>query len=255
MIVMMVVRIMVTVSGKIFHDRDVTVQPFHPDKCGGLHQLRDYALSLSYMLAIFGLGIVLWLYISSQAVDNCTAGVENKTDSEVLKYEQCRDQLEDIGIIYTEGGSTKINRDLAVSEQPVVYSSVYTDYEQAAELNPALWFYVFAYVVLAPLIFFGTLQTAHGPMKNSKIQNLRSLSDKFNAEYKEVHREMLTGDAANRKGRLEQLLQLRGFYEITESFPVWPWDLASLRSFATAVSSPLILTVITVAIQQAFQRS
>ena len=125
LIVMLTIRPMLTRAGlkRVFDGRDVGIQPLHPDRCGGLRVLLDYALSLSYMIAVFGFGIVLFAYINSQAIDDCVAGIGDKTDSEVLSDVRCVKQLEQVGVSsgphHQDSGEAKIRESTAgVSRKP-----------------------------------------------------------------------------------------------------------------------------------------
>lgn len=78
MIGMMVARFVITIWGlrKVFATTRVIVQPLHPDKCGGLKHLLNYALSISYLMALFGLAFAVFTYTTSQVWDEGTITTE-----------------------------------------------------------------------------------------------------------------------------------------------------------------------------------
>ena len=182
---MIIARVLVNIWGlhKVLRASIVNVQPLHPDKVGGLRTISDYALGLSYLIAMCGLGLV--------------------------------------GSAYLSGQSESLDKDYL------------------------LWVGIGLYVALAPLAFFGTLGSAHGPMWNVKARQLLHLSDRFAQDYAVIHEE-LDNDTEDMRRRIDRLQQVHAVYGITERFPVWPFDWASLRLFAGAVSSPLILTAATI---------
>ena len=276
MIAMLVIRGIITFIGlrKVFHAAEVNVQPLHPDKCGGLTDLRDYALRLSYMIAAFGLGIAGWLYVTSRSLDPCVMHLPdegmiriesdciNKVNddqiSETLKG--LRTQLVALGMlsktesgdfILADGGKVILQEEGKINLVRRVwlheFAPLKTDVVTSVEKAPVLGLGVVAYVVFAPLIFFGTLGTAHGPMKAKKKAYLEQLSANFNDEYEAVHEKEVRGKGDD--DRFQRLKRLRELHEMAEAFPVWPWDPGSIRRFIAAVSSPLVIVFVTVAIQ------
>lgn len=185
MIIMIALRALISIWGlyRVFRLGDVLVRPLHPDKCGGLRSINDYALLLTYLIAVCGFGLVLLIYNSIQ-----------------------------------------------ISRLP-----------QDLQLFVGLGLYV----VLAPLTFFGTLGTAHGAMKKVKVSQLQSLSNRFDEDYKFIQ-ENLDRRPEEIRDRLERLQQIHSVYQITESFPVWPFDSRSIRRFTGAVFSPLFVSIITI---------
>ena len=53
--------------GKLFGHTSINVRPLHPDRCGGLRRLRDFAIIFTYLIALAGLGLCLLGYLSFQA--------------------------------------------------------------------------------------------------------------------------------------------------------------------------------------------
>jgi len=53
--------------GKLFGNTSINVRPLHPDRCGGLRRLRDFAIIVTYLIALGGLALCLLIYLSFQA--------------------------------------------------------------------------------------------------------------------------------------------------------------------------------------------
>lgn len=172
----------------------VNVQPWHPDGCGGLGQLRDYAIRFSYFLAMVAVVLLLFTYIS----------------------------IDDYGF-----------RD-----------SLITD--------PGMWAGIVAYIVLAPGLFFLTLGSAHRAMLSEKRSHLHQISNQLDREYQNT-RANLSADSAVLGASLDKIRRLHDLYDLTVKFPVWPFDLATLRRFGTAVVAPFITVALPVGIERVIQ--
>ena len=61
-----VARQMVTIWGlrQVFRRFEVAPQPLHPDRCGGLRAINNYAVGFTYIIAIAGVGIGLMSYVT-----------------------------------------------------------------------------------------------------------------------------------------------------------------------------------------------
>jgi len=187
------IRIVITIWGlrKVFKTTHVTLKPLHPDKCGGLKPLLDYALAISYLVAMFGIGLIMWSYAITQVpVDgNITTGVGRISD------------------------------------------------------YPAIWIGYVAYLIMAPLTFFGTLGTSHGSMKAVKKKYLEQFSNEFDENYKSIQG-LLDSETLKLQERFNRLKLIHELYQMTKAFPVWPFNMGSIRWFGTVVSSPIIAGVI-----------
>lgn len=192
------IRASITVWGlyRVFRVNAVSVYPLHPDRCGGFQPLRDYALSLSYLLALFGLGIVLTGYT---IIDGADVGGEKSRIDLLIGF-------------------------------------------------PALLVLAGMYVIFAPLSFFGTLWTAHKAMREEKDRQLANLSGQFTRDIKFVQ-DQANGDIDEVNRRFERLERVQSLHRIAAAFPVWPFDMASIRQFAAASTSPIVLTGGTILVQ------
>ena len=188
-------------------------------------------------MATFGFAIVLFAFITSQVVDPC---ITRLLDKGVDKLGNCRDQLMDKNVLIKVDG-TRLESN--VEELQKASTVLVTGFGRTASF-PQMWFLTLAYFVFAPLAFFGTLGTAHGPMRDIKLRDLRRLSNRFNAEYRYVH-DNLQGEAKEINDGFARVEQVHKLHRLTDEFPVWPWDLGSIRRFVSAVIGfPLISSVL-----------
>ena len=185
MICIIIIRLVSVIIGlrELFRIARLKIQPLHPDKCGGLRRLNQYALHVTYLIAVAGFGL-------------CVIGYS----------------------LHAEG---------VLFDAPLLIAGLV------------------AYMVLAPVLFFGTLGTAHASMKEAKESLIREISEQFLRDYEAARRD-LSRNATEMKAIVEKLEQLQVLYRMLDSFPVWPFDAASVRKFAAAMlSSTIPLTLVT----------
>ena len=194
-ITMMVGRYIATVIGlsKFFSSGLVMIRPWHPDRCGGLGTISNYALRMTWFIAACGVTVLLFAYVSF--------------------------------ILLLEGDAGLIVRD------------------------PWIWFNVLLYVVLAPSVFFMTLGAAHNAMRNAKRDQLQLVSDRLDAEFQEVREKIAVPDG-DFPGSVTRIKGLSELYEITRSFPIWPFDLLTIRRFGAAVFAPFVTVGASIGIQE-----
>lgn len=157
--------------------RNVTVNPMHPDRAGGLLPLGQYALRSTYVIALAGVVAALAEYS-----------------------------------LYTRG---------------ILFTFHY------------FHVVILLYVIVAPLAFFAPLGTARNAMLNAKNQLLLKISKQFNADFSEAYEE-LEGSAEKLKATIDKVEQLQRIQALTTSFPVWPFDIATLERFFLTISSPFL---------------
>jgi hypothetical protein len=177
MTMMLIAREIVAIRAfrQLFRDRELNLYPLHPDGCGGLRPLSEYALSFTYLIATIGLGISLLVY----------GGVVEGT----------------LGNNY-----------------PVLIAAA-------------------AYFVLAPTFFFAPLGTAHTAMKKAKNQLLMQISEQFVKDFESVY-DAVGGSAEALEDNVKKIEHLQKIYDMTKQFPVWPFDLGTLRTFSVTISAP-----------------
>lgn len=109
------------------------------------------------------------------------------------------------------------------------------------------------YIVLAPLLFFRTLGSAHKAMRASKERYLDTISKKFQATYSQMNTflnsDAFTSQPERLKTYLDQLQQLDTLHKRTDAFPIWPFDTGSLFRFLRAFSVSLAPALVSVAIK------
>lgn len=118
-----------------------------------------------------------------------------------------------------------------------------------------VWLALAAYVIVAPLIFFLPLGTAHTAMSNARDRALLLLSEQFDEEYAGIGLTLNGAEAPAEAPQPPQdhlgpavtrLENLRKLYEFTADFPVWPFDVSNLRRFlavAGAAIAPAVLSI------------
>lgn len=122
-------------------------------------------------------------------------------------------------------------------------------------LSTEYWLYAMIgiYIILAPLVFFLTLGSAHEAMKASRDRYLDTISRRFQAIYAQVNDALkedgLKSQSESLKSHADQLQQLDALYTRTGAFPVWPLDTASLRRFFGAVSISIVPSFISIGLR------
>lgn len=166
---------------RVIQDKELNINPLHPDRCGGLQILSDYSMKVVYLNTIFG-------FVVSISV---------------------------IRLFQTQYGWTAI-------------------------------LLVILYLSITTISFFAPLSTAHEEMKEAKTKLLLSLGRQFWKEYLIAHQ--AAGSTETIKNEIDKIKQLQELYDLTQDFPVWPFDTTTLRRFFVSISSPLIPAIIGVVI-------
>jgi hypothetical protein len=104
------------------------------------------------------------------------------------------------------------------------------------------------YIVLAPMIFFLPLGTAHGAMKKAKDQELLIIANEFDEAHEKLKSSALVWDKNSYTEELERIELIRKWYGIVQEFPVWPFDIRSLQRFLGIITAPLVPAIISVII-------
>lgn len=99
------------------------------------------------------------------------------------------------------------------------------------------------YLALAALAFFAPLSTAHIGMKQAKEKLLNRIANQFWDEYLDAHRS-LSKEPDKLEEELKNIQQLQSLHQLTEKFPVWPFDTGTLRRFFATITTPLIPPII-----------
>lgn len=112
-----------------------------------------------------------------------------------------------------------------------------------------LHIFLVGYVFLAPYCFFATLGTAHQAMKAAKESFLHNISEQFQSAYAEAQ-EQLTSKHGELRDNLDKIEQLQTLHKLTQSFPIWPFDVRSIRRFVATIAAPLIWTAVAATIDK-----
>lgn len=105
---------------------------------------------------------------------------------------------------------------------------------------------IIAYLILAPVLFFWPLGTAHAAMREAKDAQLLQLARRFDATYSQLNSEVVKD--ADFETNLKKLENIKKLYAITLEFPVWPFDTSNLRRFFAVITAPLVPAAISIGI-------
>lgn len=83
-------------------------------------------------------------------------------------------------------------------------------------------------------------------MQKAKEDLLNEIARQFQSDYSQIH-ENLTGEAEVLKKRADKIKELRAFYDLTNEFPVWPYDVTNFRRFLITIPAPLLPVAIAIA--------
>lgn len=115
--------------------------------------------------------------------------------------------------------------------------------------DPGLLIGLTIYLALSPAIFFLTLGAAHRAMLRAKQERLSFLSRQLDSEDKKVTEDLPSGEA-DLGMTVARIKGLNELYELTRAFPVWPFDITTLRRFLTAVLAPIVTVAASAGLQQ-----
>lgn len=104
-------------------------------------------------------------------------------------------------------------------------------------------FIILLYIPLSLACFFGPLFAARKGMKKAKEELLREIARQFQIDYTRVHTS-LSSEAEILKKETAKLQELRSLYTLTNEFPVWPFDVITLRQYLLSVVTPTIIPLI-----------
>jgi len=109
---------------------------------------------------------------------------------------------------------------------------------------------ILLYLILAPVAFFAPLSAAHRAMQRAKESLLLDIAYQFNQDFSQTSTN-LTAPAKTLEENVKKINQLRELHKIADAFPVWPFDVATLRRFAVTISSPIATIALSVLIDLA----
>lgn len=100
-----------------------------------------------------------------------------------------------------------------------------------------------AYILLAPVIFFGMLYTTHREMKKNKILLHRGISISYDIILKNNQVNILAGNVD--LNNIAKLDGLQKTYEMTKQFPEWPINIRMISYLCGTVLIPIIMSFLT----------
>jgi hypothetical protein len=100
------------------------------------------------------------------------------------------------------------------------------------------------YLILAPIVFFAPLATAHNSMRQAKNNMLLRIANKFDCEYGKIEEE-LSKDNSDFDKPYRKMKSFQSLYDDIRKFPVWPFNIDNITRFVTSTVSPIVLAIIT----------
>lgn len=99
------------------------------------------------------------------------------------------------------------------------------------------------YLVAAPTVFFTPLSVAHSAMQDAKDQLLLQIARRFDREYVSVRDVLGASDDAisGLENDLSIMKELQTLHDTISEFPVWPFNTANIRRFATSYLLPIAI--------------
>jgi hypothetical protein len=110
-------------------------------------------------------------------------------------------------------------------------------------IEPALVSMLFVYLIVAPIVFFAPIGSAHGAMRTAKDSFLLSVADQFETDFLKVEA-ALASSSSELSASIDKIEQLEKIHGLASRFPVWPFNTASLVRFFSSTLSPLLLALI-----------
>ena len=104
---------------------------------------------------------------------------------------------------------------------------------------------ILLYAIAAPISFFAPLGTARQAMQAAKTELLLHISRQFNRDFQNAY-DGLDGNAASLKEHLEKIDQLKKMQSLAEAFPIWPFDIETIRRFILAITSPIFAIILSI---------
>ena len=110
-------------------------------------------------------------------------------------------------------------------------------------ITPAIISSLFVYLILAPIVFFAPIGSAHSAMKKARHDFIIAISDQFENDYEKIKLLLDTEDDKLTKG-LEKIEHLQKIHAMATRFPIWPFNSASLIRFFSSVMLPIIVGIL-----------
>jgi len=114
------------------------------------------------------------------------------------------------------------------------------------DLLQELWYLHLAiplYVIVAIISFFAPLNSTHLAMKSAKNKLLADIAEQFQVDYGNAQKSIIE-KSDNLKVGIKKIQQLQTLYNLTTSFPVWPFDTDTIRRFVVSITTPLVPIII-----------
>jgi hypothetical protein len=192
-------------------DSKVHVNFFHRDRCGGLREIGRLGLRNQYSLSIVGVNLILMVIVLVQTNPPCDSTMGNAILGPGLR--QIGPML-DVAANHAHFGP--------IALQIVIICVVF-------------------YLVGAPIAFLGPLIPFHRPMQEAKHACLDEISGVRQREYDRIVKNCSSSGCA--EADIQSIERIERLQSLAERFPVWPFDLGTLRRFSLSYFAPLATAI------------
>jgi hypothetical protein len=97
------------------------------------------------------------------------------------------------------------------------------------------------YLVGAPIAFLGPLIPFHGSMQREKRKCLAEISAARKREYDQIIKNCFSSESAERD--IQRMDRIERLQSLAERFPVWPFDMSTLRKFSLSYFAPVLTAI------------
>ena len=106
--------------------------------------------------------------------------------------------------------------------------------------QPGLISLLIVYMILAPIVFFAPIGSAHSAMKKARHEFIFTISNQFENDFKKIEW-LLSKDSDDLKKGLEKIEQIQKIHNMATRFPIWPFNTASIVRFFSSVFLPILI--------------
>ena len=121
-----------------------------------------------------------------------------------------------------------------------IYEVVFGSFEKAVPVILG----IFIYFIFSPLFFFLPLGTAHDSMHKAKEEELLDIAQKYQKSYDRI--KSFSEYSEDYEEEFRNFENIKNFYEVANSFPVWPFDPQNLKRFFAIITTPVAPAIISI---------
>lgn len=106
---------------------------------------------------------------------------------------------------------------------------------------------IILYICLSPFIFFLPLWTGHSSMVAYRNRLLKETSIEFDKIFTQLHTQRNENSDKN-EPLIKKINQLTEAQNLIKQFPIWPFDIQSIRKYLSLVYSPILFSIVSTVI-------